>query len=65
MHTVHECVTILAYQSYASWAWTLLPPSAMLELAGITAFALNIFGTFLLQPSRAQHRQLIIGIPKA
>ena len=55
---------VLAYQGYANWAWTLLPPSAMLELAGITAFALNIFGTFLLQPSHAQRLQLIVGIPK-
>lgn len=58
-----SCET-LAYQGYSQWAWSLLPPSAMLELAGITAFALNIFGTFLLEPSHSQHRPLIIQVPK-
>ena len=38
---------ILAYQDYAAWAWSVLPASALLELAGLTAFAVNIFGTFL------------------
>ncbi len=55
---------ILAYQGYAQWAWSVLPPSAMLELAGIAAFAINIFGTFLLEPSHTQHQTLIIEIPK-
>ncbi len=55
---------ILAYQGYAQWAWSVLPPSAMLELASIAAFAINIFGTFLLEPSHAQHQMLIIEIPK-
>lgn len=53
---------MLAYQGYASWAWTLLPPSAMLELAGISAFAINIFGTFLFEPSHAQHQPLVIAV---
>jgi uncharacterized protein involved in response to NO len=56
---------ILAYQGYANWAWILLPPSAMLELAGISAFALNIFGTFLFEPSHAQHQPLMVEIPKS
>lgn len=54
----------LAYQGYAQWAWSVLPPSAVLELAGITAFALNIFGTFLFEPSHAQHQALIAEAPK-
>src|SRR5579864_7289741 len=45
---------VLAYQDYANWAWSVLPVSAFLELAGITAFAMNIFGTFILEPSHAQ-----------
>ncbi|HLJ42566.1 MAG TPA: hypothetical protein VKT50_13830, partial [Candidatus Acidoferrales bacterium] len=44
----------LAYQDYANWAWSVLPVSGFLELAGITAFAMNIFGTFILEPSHAQ-----------
>lgn len=55
---------ILAYQEHAQWAWSALPPSAMLELAGIAAFAVNIFGTFLFEPSHAQHQALIIESPK-
>ena len=42
---------VLAYQGYAPWAWSVLPTSAMFELAGVTAFAANIFGTFLFEPS--------------
>lgn len=55
---------ILAYEGYAQWAWSVLPPSAMLELAGITAFAVNIFCTFLFEPSHAQHQPLLVEIPK-
>lgn len=39
---------ILAYQNYAGWAWSVLPISAIVELAAISAFAMNIAGTFLL-----------------
>ncbi|HEV3483627.1 MAG TPA: NnrS family protein [Candidatus Acidoferrales bacterium] len=53
---------ILAYQGYASWAWDLLPVSAILELAGITAFAMNVFGTFILEPSHVQKQPLVVGI---
>lgn len=49
----------LAYEGYANWAWSVLPVSAILELAGIMAFAANIFGTFLFEPShRAQQPYL-------
>ena len=44
---------VLAYQSYAMWAWRMLPASAVLELAGITAFAVNILGTFIFEPRQA------------
>ena len=53
---------LLAYQNYASWAWSVLPVSAFLELAGITAFAMNIFGTFILEPSHAQKQPLVVAI---
>ncbi len=53
---------LLAYQNYANWAWSVLPISAFLELAGITAFAMNIFGTFILEPSHAQKQPLVVGI---
>jgi uncharacterized protein involved in response to NO len=52
---------VLAYQEYAGWAWSVLPYSALLELAGLTAFAINIVGTFVLQPSHAQTQPLVVG----
>jgi hypothetical protein len=39
-----------------------LPVSALLELAGISAFAMNIFGTFILEPSHVQKQPLVVGI---
>jgi hypothetical protein len=41
---------ILAYQNYAAWAWSVLPASAVLELAGMTSFALNMMLTLLSEP---------------
>jgi len=54
---------VLAYQGYAGWAWSALPVSAILELAGLTAFALNIFGTFLFEPSHVQKQALMVEVP--
>lgn len=51
---------VLAYQNYAGWAWQVLPVSAILELAGITAFAMNIFGTFILEPSHFHKQSLVV-----
>lgn len=51
---------VLAYQGYANWAWPVLPVSAILELAGITAFAMNIFGTFILEPSHFHQPSLVV-----
>jgi len=51
---------VLAYQNYANWAWSVLPVSAFLELAGITAFAMNVFGTFILEPSHVQKQPLVV-----
>ena len=60
--TLRVSSEVLAYQGYANWAWSVLPVSAMLELAGITAFAINIFGTFILEPSHVQKQPLVVGI---
>jgi uncharacterized protein involved in response to NO len=55
---------VLAYQGYAAWAWSVLPFSALFELAGLTVFAINILATFLLQPSHACNQPLVVGIPQ-
>ena len=60
--TLRVSSEVLAYQGYANWAWSVLPVSAVLELAGITAFAINIFGTFILEPSHVQKQPLVAGI---
>jgi len=36
---------VLAYQDYARWAWSVLPASAVVELAAVTLFAVNMFAT--------------------
>jgi hypothetical protein len=53
---------VLAYQGYANWAWRVLPISALIELAGLTVFAANILGTFLLQPSHACKEPMVVGV---
>ncbi len=53
---------VLAYQHYTNWAWSVLPASALLELTGVTAFAMNILGTFILEPSHVQKQPLVVGI---
>jgi len=60
--TLRVCSEVLAYQGYATWAWSVLPISALLELAGIAAFAINISGTFILEPSHVQKQPLVVGI---
>ncbi len=60
--TLRVSSEVLAYQGYANWAWSVLPVSAMLELAGITAFAVNISGTFILEPSHVQKQPIVMGI---
>ncbi len=42
---------VLAYQHYAQWAWSVLPISALIEMAAVTCFALNMTVTFALEPS--------------
>jgi len=60
--TLRVSSEVFAYQGNAAWAWSLLPVSAVLELAGITLFAINIFGTFILEPSHVQKQPLVVGI---
>ena len=38
---------ILAFQHYVSWAWSILPISATLELVAVVVFSLNMLRTFL------------------
>ena len=52
----------LAHQAYTAWAWSVLPASANLVLTGLTAFAANILGTFLCEPSRVQKHPSVVGI---
>jgi len=61
--TLRVSCEVLAYQGYAAWAWSVLPISAVLELGGLTAFAVNIFGTFLFEPSHVQRQPVMIGAP--
>ena len=61
--TLHVSCENVAYQPYAAWAWLLLPASAIRELRGLTAFAANILGTFLFEPSHAQKQPLVEGMP--
>ena len=63
--TLRVSCEILAYQGYANWAWDVLPISAVIELAGITAFAMNIFGTFILERSHVQKQPLVVEIDHA
>jgi len=53
---------VLAYQDYASWAWKVLPMSALLELLALTLFAVNILGTFVLQPTHAIKEPMVARI---
>ena len=48
--TLRVTSEILAYQSYAAWAWNILPVSALIELTAVTLFALNLIITFLRPP---------------
>lgn len=57
--TLRVSCEVLAYQDYASWAWRVLPISALLELAALTLFAINIMGTFLLQPSHGVKEPMV------
>lgn len=61
--TLRVSCEIIAYQGYGAWAWHVLPISALCELAGLTIYAINILGTFVLEPSHAQKQPLVVGMP--
>ena len=44
--TLRVASEILAYQDYATWAWTILPVSALIELTAVALFAINLTATF-------------------
>ena len=56
---------VLAYQGYATWAWLALPWSAILELTALTTFAVNMMGTFLLQPAHSVREPMVTRIAGA
>jgi hypothetical protein len=43
--TLRVSSEVLAYQHYAAWAWPLLPVSAVVEMTGMTGFAVNLLVT--------------------
>lgn len=62
--TLRVSCEVLAYQGYAAWAWRVLPVSALIELTALSAFAANLFCTFLLQPSHAVNEPMMVGVPQ-
>jgi uncharacterized protein involved in response to NO len=50
---------ILAYEGYWPPAWKALPWSAILELAAVTVFALNLFLTFAQPPAHLQKQKQV------
>lgn len=62
--TLRVSCEVLAYQGYAAWAWSVLPVSALVELTALTIYAINIFGTLLLEPSHPQKEPVVVGLPK-
>lgn len=50
--TLRVVSEVLAYQDYAAWAWSVLPASAVIEMAAVTAFAANMAMTFVAGETR-------------
>jgi hypothetical protein len=48
--TLRVSCEALAYQGFAAWAWSVLPVSAVIELAAVGAFAANLLATFIRKP---------------
>ena len=56
---------ILSYQEISTLAWKVLPVSAVLELTGVTLFALNLILTFMRRPAHLQKEQASTTWPAA
>jgi len=56
---------VLAYQGYATWAWRVLPVSALVELSALTLFAINMMGTFILRPTHSVKEPMMTRIAEA
>jgi hypothetical protein len=63
--TARVSCEVLAYQGYAAWTWRVLPWSAVLELAALTTFAVNLMGTFILQPVHLVREPMVARIAGA
>ena len=50
-YLIRVCSEIMAYEGYARHAWSVRPVSAVIELAAVTVFALNLGMTFLRPPA--------------
>lgn len=61
--TLRVSCEVIAYQGYGARAWSVLPISALCELSGLTMFAINILGTFILEPSHAHKLPLVVSGP--
>jgi hypothetical protein len=48
--TLRVASEILAYQDFATWAWSVLPVSALIEMTAVSLFAINLVWTFLRPP---------------
>jgi hypothetical protein len=48
--TLRVTSEMLAYQNYATWAWSILPVSALAELTAVALFAINLIATFARPP---------------
>lgn len=48
--TLRVSSEILAYQEYATWAWYVLPISALIELTAVALFAVNLIVSFARPP---------------
>ena len=62
--TLRVSCEVLAYQDYVAWAWHVLPASALIELAALSVFTVNMLCTFLLQKSHAVNEPMMIGLPQ-
>ena len=61
--TLRVSCEVLAYQDYAAWAWHVLPASALIELAALSVFTVNMLCTFVLQKSHAVNEPMMVGLP--